>query len=583
MNILGISAFYHDSSACLYRDGAIAAAAQEERFSRKKHDLGWPKNAIEYVLSESQIKIGDVDYVAYYEKPFLKFERLMAQFATTYPRSLPAFLESMPTWLSEKLAVPGYIARMGYKGPVRYIGHHHGHAASAFLVSPFESAAILTMDGVGEWSTTTLGRGRQTRVLLEKEIDFPHSIGLLYSTLTAYLGFRVNNSEYKVMGLAPWGKPEHYEKLRKILRLNSDGSFALDMNYFDYVHRMRMYSDQFVAEFGPARTPDSPVTQFHKDMAASVQKLTEEAVYNTLRHLHAITGEENLCMAGGVALNSVANGKILSNTPFKRIFIQPAAGDAGTAIGAAAYLYHTLLKHPRTTPMTTASLGPHYSDEQIEIFLNENKIRYTRFKSRDELLQTTADLLLNDRVIGWFQGRMEWGPRALGNRSILSNPTNPDMADILNLKVKHREKFRPFAPVITQEDVPDYFDADLPVPEPAAYMLMVYPVKKEKRALIPSVTHVDGSGRLQTIAREQNPLYYDLIKTFGKKSGVPILINTSFNIRGEPIVCTPAHAYRCMMGTGIDALVMGHYLIARADNPKDQWDSESEAKKEEQG
>ncbi|MFA4855695.1 MAG: carbamoyltransferase [archaeon] len=577
MDILGIACYYHDSSACLVRDGKLIAAAQEERFSRKKHDSDFPKNAIEYCLKEGKTTIGKIEVVAFYEKPFLKFERLLYQFVETFPKSYFAFAKSLPPWLTERLLIKAVLGEMGFKGKICFLEHHLSHAASSFLVSPFKSAAIFTADGVGEWATTTLGKGYGNDVKIFKEINFPHSLGLLYSAVTAFLGFRVNSSEYKVMGLAPYGKPKYYDKMKKLVDIRPDGSFALDMDYFCYHYRMSMPSKKFIELFGKQRKSGEPIIQFHKDIAMSLQKVTEEAIFSALNYLHRITGEENLCMAGGVALNSVANGKILKKTPFKRIWIQPAASDAGGSIGAAYYVYNSTLGNRRNFVFDSASLGPGFSDAEIERVLKEKKIAYTKFGSGKELLKAAVGMLLKDGVIGWFQGRMEWGPRALGNRSILASPTKSKMKDILNLKVKHREYFRPFAPVICDSDVDSFFEADKPLPEPAYYMLMVWPIKKSRQKMVPAVTHVDGSGRLQVIRRNQNQLYYDLIKEFGKKTGVPILVNTSYNIRGEPIVCTPFDAYKCMMGTGIDALFAGNFLIKRKDNLRDEWDSEKKA------
>ncbi len=578
MDILGIACYYHDSSACLIRDGNLIAAAQEERFSRKKHDSDFPKKAIEYCLKEGKTSLGKIKVVAIYEKPFLKFERLLYQFIETFPKSYPAFVKSLPPWLSERLLIKNDLDEMGFKGKICFPEHHLSHAASAFLVSPFKSAAIFTVDGVGEWATTTLGKGYENDIKILKEIHFPHSLGLLYSAVTAYLGFRVNNSEYKVMGLAPYGKPKYYDKMKKLIDIRPDGSFALDMDYFSYQHSMSMPSKKFIELFGKQRKNGEPITQFHKDIAMSLQKITEEAIFSALNYLHKITGEENLCMAGGVALNSVANGKILKKTPFKKIWIQPAASDAGGSLGAAYYVHNTILGNKRNFVFDSASLGPEFLDAEIEKVLREKRIVYTKFKSTKELLKTAVEMLLKDDVLGWFQGRMEWGPRALGNRSIIASPTKEKMRDILNLKVKHREYFRPFAPVICDSDVDAFFEADKPLPEPAYYMLMVWPIKKNKQKKVPAVTHVDGSGRLQVIKRKQNQLYYDVIKEFGKKTGIPMLVNTSYNIRGEPIVCTPFDAYRCMMGTGIDALFVGNFLIKRKDNLRDEWDSEKKAK-----
>ena len=573
MYILGISCFYHDSAAALIRDGIVVAAAEEERFTRKKHDISFPINAINFCLQQEKINIENIDQIAFYEKPLLKFDRLMSQHLEKFPYSYSQFIKAMPSWITEKLRIPQIIKKkLSFKKKIFFIEHHLAHAASSFLVSPFEESAICTIDGVGEWATTTLGIGKGTDVKILKEIHFPHSIGLLYSTVTAYLGFSVNNSEYKVMGLAPYGKPIYYEQLRKVIDIKPDGSYALDMSYFDYHYKLTMPSKKFILEFGPMRGSKDPVEQKHKDMAASLQKVTEEAVFAMLNYLHKMTGSTNLCMAGGVALNSVANGKITKNTPFKNIFIQPAASDSGTSIGCASYVYHSIFGFKRHYVMKNAYLGPGYKTEEIRKFLDDNKIVYSEFKDDEDIINTTAKLLHDNNVIGWFQGRMEWGPRALGSRSILSNACNPNMKEILNLKVKHREHFRPFAPVITAEDVHEWFDIDKDEEE---FMLFVYPVREDKRKIIPSVTHVDGSGRLQTITKEQNSRYYGVIKYFEKLSGVPILINTSFNIRGEPIVCTPQNAYKCTMGTGIDYLVMDKFLIEREDNPRDKWDSEA--------
>lgn len=577
MYILGISCFYHDAAACLLKDGILIAASEEERFTRKKHDIRFPEKAIEYCLKEAKITSEDIAYVAFYEKPYLKFERLLYSHLETFPKSFWTFIKSTPGWINEKLRVTKIIKKkLKYHGDVLFVDHHMAHAAGTFLVSPFDSAAILTIDGVGEWTTTALGHAKGNDITLTKTIDFPNSIGLLYSTATAHLGFKVNNDEYKVMGLAPYGKPTYYDNFKKLIDIKEDGSYRLDMSYFKYHYATRMPSKKYIEEFGPIRTKESAVDQRHKDLAASVQKITEEVMLKILNNLYKETKNDNLVISGGVALNSVANGKVLRNTPFKNIYIQPAASDAGTCVGAAYFVYNTLLGNKRKYVMHDAYLGPGYTTEEIKEFLDKNDIKYSVFSSDEELVKKTAELIV-DNVIGWFQGRMEWGPRALGSRSILSNPTKPDMQDILNLKVKHREKFRPFAPVVCEDDALKYFDCDNPVPIPTDFMLMVYPIHKDKQKLIPAVTHVDGSGRLQTIRREQNHLYYDVIKEFGKLSGVPILINTSFNIRGEPIVCTPFHAYRCMMGTGIDYLVMDKFLIARADNPKDMWDSEKVA------
>ncbi len=585
MYILGISCYYHDASAALMKDGKIVAAAEEERFTRKKHDSSFPINAINFCLQSQGIGINDVKYIGFYEKPLLKFERILYQHLEMFPLSLKTFISSMPSWINEKLRVMRAIRKkLKYKGDVLFIEHHLAHAASSFLVSPFKKAAILTVDGVGEWTTTTYGVGEENNIELIKEIKFPHSIGLLYSAITAYLGFSVNNSEYKVMGLAPYGNMDpktndYYHKLKKVIDLKEDGSYRLDMNYFVYHYADRMPSKKLCDLLGsPIRSAESELTQRHKDIAAGLQLVAEEAITMMLNHLYEVTKCENVVLAGGCALNSVYNGKILSRTKFKRVWIQPNASDGGTSIGVAAYIYNTILDYKRNYVLTDAYLGPSFTNEQIKQFLDSNKIRYTELKDDKDIVKTTARLANENNVIGWFQYGMEWGPRALGARSILANPSNPNAKELLNTKVKHREKFRPFAPVVCEDDALDYFECDKPVPEPTDFMLMVYPIKKKGHNVIPSVTHVDGSGRLQTIRRPQNHLYYDVIKEFGKLSGVPILINTSFNIRGEPIVCTPYDAYKCMMGTGIDYLVIGKYLVKREDNPQDMWDSEKYAK-----
>ena len=584
MYILGIGCYYHDSSTALLKDGKIVAAAQEERFSRKKHDTSFPINAIIYCLKSQNITIKDIDHIGFYEKPFLKFERILSQHLQMFPLSFKTFLNSMPSWINEKLRIIRTIRKeLKYKKDILFIEHHLSHAAGSFLISPFEKAAILTIDGVGEWTTTTCGIGNENDINLMKEIKFPNSIGLIYSTITSYLGFSVNNSEYKVMGLSSYGDMnkstnKYYKKLKKIIDLKEDGSYKNNMNYFIYHYADKMPSRELCKLLdGPIRKPDEEITKRHKDIAAALQLLTADIITKILNYVHKITKCDNLILSGGVALNSVYNGRILRNTRFKRIWIQPDPGDGGTSIGTASYIYHSILGNKRNFILKDAYLGPGYSTEEVRNFLDKNKIKYTEIKSEKELLEKTARLIYKDNVVGWFQGRMEWGPRALGARSILSNPCNKKMKEILNIKVKHREKFRPFAPVVCEDDALKYFDCDIPIPEPADFMLMVYPIKKQWQKEISAVTHVDGSGRLQTIRRSQNHLYYDLIKQFGKLSRIPILINTSFNIRGEPIVCTPYDAYKCMMGTGIDYLVIDKFLIRRDDNPKDKWNSEKYA------
>lgn len=585
MYILGISCFYHDSSAALLKDGKIIAAAQEERFTRKKHDVTFPINAIEYCLKSQKITIENVDYIGFYEKPFLKFERLLYQHLETFPKSYKTFISSMPSWFKEKTRIIKLIRKkLKFKKEVFFIEHHLAHAAGSFLPSPFKKAAILTVDGVGEWTTTAYGIAEGNNINLMQEIKFPSSLGLLYSTITAYLGFSVNNSEYKVMGLAPYGNMNketnsYYKKFKEVIDIKQDGSYRLNMDFFTYLYKNRMPSKKLCTLLGgPIRKPESELTQDHKDIAAALQLVLEEVMTKILNNLYKITKCENLTIAGGIGLNSVYNGKILTQTPFKKIWCQPDPGDGGTSVGVALYIYNTILGNKRNYVMENASLGPEFTTEEIKNFLDRDKINYKEFKDKKELLKKTAKLIFENNVIGWFHGRMEWGPRALGNRSILSNPCSPQMQEILNLKVKHREKFRPFAPVVCEKDALKFFDCDKPLPTPSDFMLMVYPIKKKWHKKIPAVTHIDGSGRLQSIRFDQNPLYYNLIQEFGKLSKIPILINTSFNIRGEPIVCTPKDAYKCIMGTGIDYLVIDNFLIKREDNPQDMWDSEKNAK-----
>jgi carbamoyltransferase len=584
MYILGISCFYHDSSAALMKDGVVVAAAEEERFTRVKHDPSFPVNAVNYCLKSQNITIQEIDYVGFYEKPLIKFERLMSQHLDAFPKSYRIFLKTTASWITDKLRVMDHIRKkLKYRKDVMFIDHHMAHAASAFLVSPFEDAAILTVDGVGEWTTASYGIGEKCGIIMKREIAFPHSIGLLYSTITAYLGFSVNNSEYKVMGLSGYGNLDrrsnrYYPLLKKVVDVKEDGSFRLDMRYFSYSHSDRMPSARMWKLLGgPSRKRQENLTKRHHDIASALQMLTEDILLKMLLQVHRDTKKDSLVMAGGVALNSVLNGKILKNTPFKRVWIQPNSSDGGTSLGVCAFIDSCLLKNGRRYMMKDAYLGPEFSHDDIKGYLDANHIRYSHFSNEDDLVKTTAKLIFENHVVGWFQGRMEFGPRALGARSILSNPCNKDMKEILNVKVKHRESFRPFAPVVCQEDADIYFECDMPLPDPADFMLMVYPVRKRWQGKLPCITHVDGSGRLQTIKKEQNQRYYRLIHEFGSLSGIPILVNTSFNIRGEPIVCSPHDAYRCMMGTGIDYIVMGDFLIKRSDNLKDAWNSEASA------
>ncbi len=555
MDILGISCYYHDSAAALLRDGKIVAAAQQERFSREKHDPSFPSRAIEYCLREGGIRGEDLDQVGFYDKPFIKFERIMLTYLQTFPRSVRAFMEAMPQWLETKLWAPANIrAETGFRGRPIFLSHHLSHAASSFLVSPFDEAAILTVDGVGEWSTATLGEGRGNDIRLIRDIRFPHSLGLLYSALTYYLGFKVNSAEYKVMGLAPYGEPSYMDRFRELVYVDEDGGIHLNMKYFAYHYGLTMTNRRFDKLFGdPPRQPESKLEQRHSDIAASLQKVTEEAVLKMANAVHRETGHKKLCMAGGVALNCVANGRVLRETPFDDVFIMPAAGDAGGAVGAAAYIYHTILGNPRENAWDTAFLGPEWSTGQIRAYLDDNEIPH-REMERDELLKTTAGLIADQKVVGWFQGRMEFGPRALGARSILADARNPENKDRVNLKIKFREGFRPFAPTVPEDKVSEWFELDRPSP----YMLLVAQVKNGR---IPSVTHVDGSARIQTIARRENELYYDLISEFEKLTGCPVIINTSFNVRGEPIVCSPHDAYSCFMQTNMDYLVMDRFLL----------------------
>ena len=564
-HVLGISCYYHDSAAALLRDGVVVAACQEERLSRKKHDSDFPARAVKYVLREAGIGPGDLDAVGFYDKPLLKFERMLSTYVATFPASFSSFRTAMPVWIKEKLWVPSHIRRelKPYSGPIYFAEHHMSHAASCFLVSPFDEAAILTVDGVGEWATASFGVGKGSDIRMFKEIRFPHSLGLLYSAFTYYLGFKVNSAEYKVMGLAPYGRPIHAERiLKEMVHLNQDGSFKLDMKYFDYHRGLRMTNAAFDDFFGgPPRKPETWMAEREFDIAASVQKVCEEIVLRMVRHIHQETGLTNLCMAGGVALNCVANGRVIRETPIQHLFVQPAAGDAGGAVGVAHWIYNTLKKQPRGAAWSHAYLGPAYSDQEIRTYLDGAGARYHELP-RAELLSRTASHLAGGNVVGWFQGRMEFGPRALGGRSILADPRDPKMRDTLNMKIKFREGFRPFAPSVIAEKCADWFELDAESP----YMLLVAPVREGKRT-IPSVTHVDHSARIQTVRRDSSPLYYDLIAEFEKLTGVPLLINTSFNVRGEPIVCTPHDAYLCFMRTNMDQLVLGPYLLDKQEQP----------------
>ncbi|MBI1748023.1 MAG: carbamoyltransferase [Acidobacteria bacterium] len=590
MNILGISCYYHDAAAALVCDGQLLAAAEEERFSRIKHDYSFPRQAIEFCLRQAGLLSADLDYVVFYEKPFAKFERILMTSLQTYPRGWKVFRESMITWLLDKLWVKEVIAKhVGVdKEKILFGDHHMSHAASAFFCSPFEEAAILTVDGVGEWATATQGVGRDNEIKLQREIRFPHSIGLLYSAFTAFLGFEVNEGEYKVMGMAPYGSPKYYDKVAKLIQVHRDGSFLLDMNYFCF-HRStnQAFNGKFVDLFGEPREPKMHFfteasgypsyfgakpgnyrelcgkNQYYADIAASIQRVTEEALLQMARALYERTGLRKLCMAGGVALNSVANGRILRETPFEELYIQPAAGDGGGAVGAAFYAYHSILGNKRSFVMQHAYWGKEYSEDEIKSFLNQNNIKY-RYLDEDRLIDTVVDRLTSGKVIGWYQGRFEWGPRALGNRSILADPRREDMKDIVNTKIKFREPYRPFAPSILAEHSEEYFDLpDATRHYPARFMLYVTPVKAEKQKVIPAITHVDGTGRLQTVFQDLNPRYYRLIEKFGQATGVPVLLNTSFNLKGEPIVTTPQNAFNTFHQSEIDMLVLDKYVVEK--------------------
>ncbi len=595
MRILGLSAFYHDSAAALVDETGIVAAAQEERFTRVKHDSGFPSHAIEYCLKEAGIGLGDVDFVAFYDKPFLKFERLLETYLAFAPRGFKSFRMAIPVWLKEKLfqkkllkdELKQYAPDYDWEKRLVFAEHHQSHAASAFYASPFESAVVLTMDGVGEWATTSVGMGYGGGLEMAKEIHFPHSIGLLYSAFTYYTGFKVNSGEYKVMGLAPYGEPKYKQLiLDNLVDLKKDGTFRLDLDYFDYCTGLRMTNDKFDALFGaPARQPEQRLTQREMDLAASIQAVTEEIVLRLTRSLADETGSRNLCLAGGVALNCVANGKVLRDGRFEHMWIQPAAGDAGGALGAALAAYHLYQGKPRhingaMDAMSGSYLGPAFAQDDIEGRLTAVGAKFETL-SDDDLVNAVADALVDEKAVGWFQGRMEFGPRALGGRSILGDPRSPTMQKTLNLKVKYRESFRPFAPSVLAGDVSSWFELDSESP----YMLQVADVAKERRremtneehalfgieklnvarSEIPAVTHVDYSARIQTVHEETNPRYHALLEAFKARTGCPILVNTSFNVRGEPIVCTPEDAFRCFMGTEIERLAVGNCLLKKED------------------
>jgi carbamoyltransferase len=591
LHILGISCFYHDAAAALLRDGELIAASEEERFSRVKHDFGYPGLAVEFCLKKAGIGVGDLDYVVFYEKPFLKFERILTTVLQTFPGSLKVFQEAMINWFGDKLWVKAIIhKRLGIPlEKILFVEHHMSHAASAYFSSPFDEAAILTVDGVGEWATTTMGQARGHDITLEREQRFPHSLGLLYSAFTAYLGFEVNEGEYKVMGMAPYGEPKYVDEVWKTVRREGEGSFSLDMDYFSF-HRSatKSFSDTLVDLLGPSREPESKfftrssgypsyygdkppdydvackLNEHYADVASSIQKVTEELVLDMARSLHRSTGLDKLCMAGGVALNSVANGRILKESGFKDLYIQPAAGDGGGALGAALYVHNALIKGKRSPVMSHAYWGEEYSAAEAAEQLRGQGAKWEEIDDESKLIARVVERLMAGDVIGWHQGRFEWGPRALGNRSIIGNPTSEAMKEIVNTKIKFREPFRPFAPSVLSERAGEYFDIEEPDRHyPTRFMLLVVPVREEAKAKLPAITHVDGTGRLQTVIKEQSPRYHRLIESFGEASGVPVVLNTSFNLRGEPIVNTAANAYHTFMASEMDALVVGNFLLTK--------------------
>ncbi|MHC4631278.1 MAG: carbamoyltransferase family protein [Planctomycetota bacterium] len=586
MNILGISAFYHDSAACLVQDGKIVSAAQEERFTRKKHDFSFPKNAINYCLENSGLKGTDLSFVAFYDKPFLKFERILETYLDYAPVGIRSFIKAIPLWIKQKIWTKEVFRKeLDFDGKIIFPEHHESHAASAFFPSPFQEAAFLTIDGVGEWATASYGVGKDNKIHILAEIDFPHSLGLLYSAFTYYTGFKVNSGEYKLMGLAPYGEPRYRDLiLSELMDLKEDGSFKMNMKYFNYCAGLTMTNRRFEKLFGgPPRKPESRLTQRDMDLARSVQEVTEEVMLRMAQHVHEETKHKNLCLAGGVALNCVSNGRILREGAFENIWIQPAAGDAGGALGAALLVWYQYLENSRIADgkkdfQQGSYLGPEFQNGYISEYLKKNSIPYIEL-SDEEISEKIAELIADQKVIGWFQGRMEFGPRALGNRSILGDARSPKMQETINLKIKFRESFRPFAPSVINKRAADYFGIDRESP----YMLLVAPVKEEVRrkitdeeeklfgvrklhvirSCIPAVTHVDYSARLQTVDENDNPLYYRMLEKFDEKYGCPVVINTSFNVRGEPIVCTPEDAYLCFMRTNMDYLIVGNFLVEK--------------------
>lgn len=598
--ILGISAYYHDSAAALIKNGEIVAAAQEERFTRTKGDESFPENSIQYCLSEAEIDISDVQYAVFYENPYVKFERLLDTCISHAPRGLRTFLKALPLWATERLPIPRMIqASLGedFRGRICYTEHHLSHAAAAFFPSPFENAAILTLDAVGEWATSSIGIGEGNKVKLLEDMRFPHSIGMLYSAFTYYTGFKVNSGEYKLMGLAPYGTPRYADVIReKIVEVRDDGSIHMDMSYFNYCAGSTMTSEKFHNLFGgPPRKGESEIRQQEMDLAASIQQVTEEIVMKAAAHAHVVTGRENLVLAGGVALNCVANGKLLRNGPFERVWVQPAAGDAGTAFGSALLVWHHLLDHPRKADPGDSQqgslLGPSFTSERIGTYLDSVGAIYRHLEDENELIEEVAKLLADEKVIGWFHGRMEFGPRALGARSIIGDARSEKMQQVMNVKIKYRESFRPFAPCVLKEHAHEIFD--MKEGQESPYMLLVAPVREKHRrtltaedqekladpdlrvrvsvprSTVPAITHVDYSARVQTVDEKRHGRYYRLMKKFQDLTGCPVIVNTSFNIRGEPIVCSPEHAYRCFMATDMDALVLDDFILLKTEQTKD--------------
>jgi len=567
MYILGISAFYHDSSACLIHDGNVIAGVAEERYTRKKHDYSFPTNAINFCLNHKNLNINDLDAIVFYEKPLVKFDRIMSTFAQTTPHGWKNFIHGMPDWIKNRLWTRNYIKKkLNYNGIIYFTDHHESHAASSYFMSPFNESAILTLDGIGEWTSTTIGYGKDNKIVLLKEIHFPHSLGLLYSTFTSYLGFKVNSGEYKVMGASAYGKPKYYDTImRNLIDVKLDGSYSLNMDFFNYLYSDQMFNERFDALFNYIRKePETEMTQDHFDLAASIQKVTENIILNILENLDNIIDTPNLCLSGGVALNSLCNKRIIEESSFKNLYVHPDAGDGGGSLGAAKFVYHHVLGNKKVPQNFSPYIGREYSDNRIRDVLICNNLRYNYFtevdKNQNIDIHYIAKQLSKGKIIALFHGRMEWGPRALGNRSIIADPRDPNMKDKINKSIKYREQFRPFAPTVLYEYWKDYFEIK-GNNEEYPYMLVVADVKEDKKSIIPAVTHVDGTARIQTLKRDQNPFYYDIIREFYNITNIPVVLNTSFNVRGEPIVNTPQDAINTFNKSGIDILIMGNYMI----------------------